>query len=90
MGCERRDHRRALRRRDGRADARYGRGSCGEGIVGFGVASTLAGGIKGEDLRKQLADFERSIRSMRDSTSIDHPLSCIGLRDRSDQKGSDS
>jgi hypothetical protein len=43
---------------------RIGRGSYGEGVVGFGVASTLAGGIKDEDLRKQLADFERSIRSM--------------------------
>jgi hypothetical protein len=43
-----------------------------------------------KDLQEQLADFDRSIRSMRDSTSIDRPLSWIGLRDRSNQKGSNS
>jgi len=38
------------------------------------------------DLRKQLADFEWSIKPMRDTTAIGQ-LICMALRYRSDQKG---
>jgi hypothetical protein len=38
------------------------------------------------DLRKQLADFERSIELMRDTTPIGQ-LICMVLRCKSDQKG---
>ena len=41
--------------------------------------------VKG-DLRKQLADFERSIELMRDTTPIGQ-LICMVLRCKSDQKG---
>jgi hypothetical protein len=39
-----------------------------------------------EDLRKQLADFERSIKPMGDAIPIGQ-LICMALRYRSDQKG---